>query len=374
MTTAPDAPAVLIAALSGRALAACARRGGYRPLVADLFGDLDTQELAEANERVPGTLTRGFTRNALLASLDRLATGRPVIGIVLGGGFEDRPRLLRSIAARHVLLGNTPDTVAAIKDPFQFAKTCAQASVPHPEIRHDRPAEGIWLRKRAGGAGGTHVAIGPRRTGVRPGRYYQRRVAGQPISAAFLAAGGACRVLGLSRQWTNPAPRRPFRYGGASRPAPITSTRAAELHDAVARLVARTNLQGLNSADFLVRDDGFDLLEVNPRPGATLDIFADPRGALFQWHLDACRGILPDTAPIWPGAAAAATVYARSSLCLPPNFPWPPWAADRQPPNEPVPSGAPFCTVLAEAKDAVAAEHLVHDRAAEILAQAETTP
>jgi predicted ATP-grasp superfamily ATP-dependent carboligase len=366
--------AVLIAALSGRALAACARRGGYRPLVADLFGDLDTQELAEANERVSGTLTRGLSRNALLASLERLTTDRPVIGIVLGSGFEDQPRLLHSIAARHVLLGNTPDTVAAIKDPFRFAETCAQASVPHPEIRYDRPAEGIWLRKRAGGSGGGHVAINPRRTGIRPGHYDQRRVAGQPISAAFLAAGGACRVLGLSRQWTNPAPRRPFRYGGASRPAPIPPARAAELHDAVTRLVAQTNLQGLNSADFLVRDNGFDLLEVNPRPGATLDIFADPQGALFQWHLDACQGILPHTAPLWPEAAAAATVYARSPLCLPPNFPWPPWAADRQPPNEPVPPGAPFCTVLAEAPNAAAAERLVHARAAKILAQAESTP
>ncbi len=66
-TADPNAPAVLIAALSGRALAACARRGGYRPLVADLFGDLDTRELAEACERVPGSLARGFAHDALLA-------------------------------------------------------------------------------------------------------------------------------------------------------------------------------------------------------------------------------------------------------------------------------------------------------------------
>src|ERR1700758_4467734 len=114
-------PAGLIASLSGRALAACARRGGYRPLVADLFGDLDTRELAEACERVPGSLTRGFAQAALLASLDRMAAGPDVLGVIVGRGFEVRPRLLRSIAARHVLLGNTPDAVIAIKDPFRFA-------------------------------------------------------------------------------------------------------------------------------------------------------------------------------------------------------------------------------------------------------------
>jgi predicted ATP-grasp superfamily ATP-dependent carboligase len=370
MTAGLGGPAVLIAALSGRALAACARRGGYRPLVADLFGDLDTRELAEASERVPGSLVRGFAQAALLASLDRLATGRGVIGVVTGSGFEARPRLLRSIAACHVLLGNTPDTVAAIKDPFRFAETCAHAGVPHPEVRRDRPAEGDWLRKRAGGSGGAHVAAATRRAGVRHGRYYQRRVAGQPVSAAFLAAGGACRVLGLSRQWTSPAPLQPFRYGGASRPAPVTPTRAAEIGDAVARVVAQTGLRGLNSADFLVRADGFDLLEVNPRPGATLDIFADRVGDLFRLHVDACFGVLPDVAPTWPGGAAAATVYARADICLPPGFLWPAWTADRQPSGEPVPAGAPLCTVLAEADDVDAAEGLVRNRAAEILARA----
>jgi predicted ATP-grasp superfamily ATP-dependent carboligase len=363
-------PAVLIASLSGRALAACARRGGYRPLVADLFGDLDTRQLSEACERVPGSLTRGFAKNALLASLDRLAAERHVIGVVVGSGFEDRPGVLDSIAARHELLGNTGDTVAAVKDPFRFAEACARAGVPHPEIRGDRPPRGRWLRKRVGGSGGVHIAASERASGVRRGRYYQRHVAGEPVSAAFLAAGGRCCVLGLSRQWADPTPRRPFRYGGASHPAEITSARAAEICDAVARVVSQTGLRGLNSADFIVREDGFDLLEVNPRPGATLDVFADREGALFRLHLDACNGCLPLAAPDWQSAAAAATVYADVTICLPQDFAWPDWSADRQPPGETVPEGAPLCTVLAEAADAAIAESLVRDRTAEMLARA----
>jgi predicted ATP-grasp superfamily ATP-dependent carboligase len=370
MTADLDAPAVLIAALSGRALAASARRSGYRPLVVDLFGDLDTRDLAEASERVPGSLARGFTQNALLASLDRLAAGRRVIGVVTGSGFENRPRLLRCVAGRHVLLGNTAEVVAAIKDPFRFAAICVRADVSHPEIRRDRPVGGAWLRKRAGGSGGTHVVAVTRRAAVRQGLYYQRRVAGEPVSAAFLAAGGACRVLGLSRQWADPAPLQPFRYGGASRPAPVTPGRTAEIGDAVARVVAQTGLRGLNSADFLVTEDGFHLLEVNPRPGATLDIFADRVGDLFRLHVDASLGVLPDVAPAWPGGAAAATVYAHADICLPAGFQWPAWAADRQPSGEPVPAGAPLCTVLAEADDVDAAEGLVRHRAVEILASA----
>ena len=91
---------------------------------------------------------------------------------------------------------------------------------------------------------------------------------------------------------------------------------------------------------------------------------------MFRLHVDACLGVLPDSAPAWPGGAAAATVYAHADVCLPAGFLWPAWTADRQPSGEPVPAGAPLCTVLAEADDVGAAEGLVRNRAAEILARA----
>jgi uncharacterized protein len=43
---------VLLAAVSGRALAQSARRGGYLPLVADFFGDQDTVAAAHAHAQV----------------------------------------------------------------------------------------------------------------------------------------------------------------------------------------------------------------------------------------------------------------------------------------------------------------------------------
>ena len=52
--------AILIAAPSGRALAAAARRAGYRPLVADFFDDLDTRGFCAANRLIEGGLDTGF--------------------------------------------------------------------------------------------------------------------------------------------------------------------------------------------------------------------------------------------------------------------------------------------------------------------------
>jgi predicted ATP-grasp superfamily ATP-dependent carboligase len=359
-----DPPGVLIAAQSGRALAAAARRAGYVPLVADLFGDLDTRELAGAVAVVPGDLARGFERAGLLAALDRLAAGRAPVGLVVGSGFERRPALLRALAG-HGLLGNAAATVARLKDPFAFAALCRDCDVPHPPVALV-PGEGAWLRKRAGGAGGGHVRPAAGRA-VRPPHYLQRAVAGTPVSALFLADGRRSLTLGFSEQWCAPAPRRPYRYGGAVRPAALAPATQQALREATDRLARAAGLVGLNSADFRVRPDGFDLLEINPRPGATLDLFADAAG-LFQWHLDACRGRLPAGPPGFAGAAAAAVVYAPRPLVLPDDFAWPAWTADRQPPGLPVPLQAPLCSVLATAADAAAARALVEHRAACILA------
>lgn len=360
---------VLIAAVSARALAQAARRDGYAPLAADLFGDNDLRAAACAHERLPGGLHRGIRGPALLAALARLAEGRAPIGLVCGSGFESRPALLGRLARRHELLGNDAATVRAVKDPLKLAGLCRRLGIPHPEIRFDAAPDGDWLSKRIGGAGGAHIR--PVRAGRRPGRgrYLQRRVGGAPVSVLFLADGSACRVLGFTEQWSSPRPRRRYRYGGAARPAVLAPPVAQALTGAVARLAAGARLVGANSADFLVDDGEFHLVEINPRPGATFDLFSGP--GLFAAHLAACAGKLDHTLPLPGGGAAAAIAYARAPLTIPPGFAWPEWAADRQPAGSPVAAHEPLCTVRAEAATAAAARALVMERIETILAMAE---
>ena len=60
-------------------------------------------------------------------------------------------------------------------------------------------------------------------------------------------------------------------------------------------LADRAGLLGLCSADFIRSEDGYWLVEINPRPGATLDIFDSPEAPLMEAHL-APRGARPGTA------------------------------------------------------------------------------
>src|SRR5215475_13607178 len=151
---------VLIAAISGRALAASARRGGYVPLVADFFGDEDTRALAERHVRLDTNIARGMVADKLFDALETLASAQRPAGTVCGTGFEDRLELLARVGERWGLLGNSAETVARVKDPLAFAALCSECEIPHPQTSLRRPAEPRnWLAKRRGGAGGTHITL-----------------------------------------------------------------------------------------------------------------------------------------------------------------------------------------------------------------------
>jgi predicted ATP-grasp superfamily ATP-dependent carboligase len=369
-------PTVLIAAASGRALAASARRAGYAPLVTDFFGDEDTIAAAQAHVRIRPHNGRSIDPDELIAAFHALAATHDPSGAVCGTGFEDRPDVLARIAQHWTLIGNSPATVARIKDPTFLAALCRRCGIPHPDTRPDLPNDAAgWLAKRSGGAGGTHIRIVAGERTAPEAYYFQRRVSGDPVSALVLADGYSAMVLGFSAQWSSPAPEQPFRYGGAVQPAPLTRATAGALSGAVQQLTSLISLVGLNSFDFLVDGREFHLLEINPRPGATLDIF-EPRGgaSMFAMHVEACRGILPDTPPTYGRAAASAIVYADRDIPRIPSLSWPGWVGDRPIAGSSISAQSPLCTVFASAATAALARKLVDRRARAILARLRARP
>jgi uncharacterized protein len=358
--------AVLIAAISGRALAMSARRGGYLPLVADFFGDQDTVAAAQAHVPLASAFAQGFRKHDLASALARLARQHVPVGIVCGTGFEDRPQLLAWLEQRWRLFGNGADTVARVKDPEIFAALCRHCDLAHPRISLSAPAaRDGWVAKRRGGSGGAHVtAAWTKEFGGDV--YYQSVVPGRSVSALILANGRSAIALGFSEQWVCPTVRQPFRYGGAVRPANIAPVVVERLAESACRLATALALKGLNSVDFMVDGDNFSILEVNPRPGATLDIFESDAGALFALHMAACKGDLIGEAPRFDGASACAIVYAERDVVAPGQFKWPSWCADRPSAGIAIKPGEPVCTVHADAATAVEARTLVNRRLAQV--------
>lgn len=354
---------VLIAALSGRALAQSARRAGWLPFVLDAFGDLDTREVAEAVEQVPVGSDWRLEREPLLEAARRLAPAP--IPLVHGSGFERHPDLLEALAERRELLGTGPAAVRRAKDPFAFAALLAELGLPHPEVRAEPPPDPAgWLVKRRGGAGGGHVR--PACTGgASPGCYYQRQVPGRAVSVLVLGDGREAVSLAASEQWAEPAAERPYRYGGCAAPAAVPASLARD----AARLAAACGLHGLGSVDALCEGERCWILELNLRPGASLDAYERAFGvSLFRHHLAACRGTL-GALPEAARAAAAMILWAPERLVIPAGFRWPVWSADRGAAGTVVPAGGPVCTVLGEGLSAEEARQVAETRAFTLLSR-----
>ncbi len=340
-------------------------------LACDLFLDADTRECADDCERAPGNLASGLDRHKLSDTLNRLASRNNAAGcaIVYGSGFEDRPELLEVIGHRFRLLGNSAETVRKTKDSDRLAFAARALGIRHPQtaMRAKGDAEG-WLVKRRGGSGGTHVRhFSPSQDAPSPHDYFQRFVPGRAVSLLFASAPGRFVALGVSEQWTDPTANAPFRFGGAAQPAGTRVQTVSAMIESSKALAGEFGLRGLCSADFIVDGKAPVLIEINPRPGATLDIFRTAAANPIDLHL-ACFD--PDGVDInWPGtgdAGASAVVYAESSLVISGSEPWPEWTADRPPGGTRISPGDPVCTVMARGPGTGAAKALVKQRMVKI--------
>ena len=396
-------PTVLIAAQSGRALAEAARRAGLLPLVADLFADLDTRAAAHAAVAVPGRIGAGFRLADLVPALDRLraAAPTPPIGLVLGSGFEDRPRAVGALDRRFGVIGCSRAAIAAAKNPERLATLCATLGIAHPEVVRDVPDDGrTWITKRIGASGGTHIRFARGPGPVARGRYAEPMLAGRPVSLTFLSGMGAGGIVpvGFARQVFEPTAGLPFRFGGLVAPVRFGAAIEAEVVRAAAALATALGLRGIATLDFLVHDEGsgwpghdagacdmggrvelasdtWTLMEINPRPGHSLDVMDHGAIPLFTAHVAAARGETVDPDGVRLDAAgpdetstvrASRIVYAEADIASCPAVAWPDWVRDRPEPGTVIGEGEPIATVVAEAGDEDAAFRAAEQRVAAV--------
>lgn len=357
----------LIAAACARPLAASARRAGVRAAVLDFFADADTETLGFPCRRVALPDGLRFDVAALVLAADELSPVRERAGVVCGSGFERVPELMSEISAGRSLLGNPPDLVNQAKDPSRFFPLLDALRIPHPPVSLAAPAnpEG-WLAKRRGGAGGIGVVPASRATGQRD-EYYQRHERGRSLSALFLADGYRALLVGFNESHVRPLAGTPFLYGGGVGGIRLSPALEQEITAALQRLTAAIGLVGLNGLDFLLREDGWSALELNPRPTASIEYYdEDWRSGLFAAHVEACAGQLPASRPASRSCRGHAIVYAPRNFTVSPTLRFPEWCRDLPRPGSVIPPEGPVCTVHAEAATPTVVNRLLAQRRAEI--------
>ena len=325
----------------------------------DLFGDADLAG-------------RAVTRDSLTALVDAAVT-EPPGEVVYGASFENHPVLVERLAERHALLGNTPDTLRAVRDPARLGAVLRDAGLALPSLA---PTRG--LRKPLRGGGGTRVRDW--RGGRLPaGTYAQERIDGLPCSAAAVADGRDAVVLGTSEQLVGERAFgvRGYRWCGNLTPPRLPPReRRALLEQARAIcscLAAAFALRGLFGVDFIWDGEHAWTHEVNPRPTASLETIATAHGVRpFAAHVEACGGRLP-APPSTAGPVAAAgkaIVYASEDVRVPDTRDWVDRGIRDVPhPDEAIPTGHPVCTLIATGPSPAAVLTGLEARAAALRAE-----
>ncbi len=344
----------LLAGISTRALAQSAVHAGYRVTSMDFFGDSDQP----ADARV-FSLVRDLHQPPTLLNLAKaastLADGVDVV--VVESGLENEPGFFTLLPPKK-MLGNTLESIRGVRDLHQVKTALNRTGMQLPLTYTQGmalPKSGRYLRKNLAHSGGMGVTEWDPTHPLSEGELLQEFIEGELASACFIADGKRAKLLGVSRQYAGEkalgAP--PFAWcGNVTVPSPVPAQGAIEA--AVQALVRTFGLVGLNGIDFILRDGIPWLIEVNPRPPASFELYEKALGInAFQLHLDACRGKLPETLP----EAPANTFYGKGILYTQRDVRLRDAStltdqtiADIPHPGEEIPAGAPVCTLLESGK------------------------
>lgn len=387
-----DGMRLLIAGSSTRAAAQSARRAGLSPVCIDAYADYDLQQMAAV--RCVADFPRG---------VPAAARESPTLPWMYTGGLENHPRVIDALNFRHRLLGNGPDMLARIRDPWWVAGCLQAAELPVIELRSREetapPADGRWLRKPLAGAGGRGIRVWDEAARAAQGEsdawYFQRLATGYPYSAQFVAYPGQTWLAGVTRQLVGlrGVHAGPFAWCGTVTPVQLPAAAVETMRRIGCQLAAQARLQGAFGCDFVVEGETPWLTEVNPRYTSAMEVVEFRRQfSLVQRHVEACLAFglhdfggpgapLPqfkfDPSDVSPGGDHSELTQPEGCgggpVCLSPGrvlgklvlfadrefvctdartllagtcVDGMPFVADLPHPGQPIPAGAPICTVF----------------------------
>ncbi len=242
----------------------------------DVFGDLDTLMAASRWMPIGRPENASIDPEMLLAALHALSRSDAASAWIAGGGLDGMPDVLSDGSKLLPLIGTAAQHVRQIKDAKVFFDVLSACGIDHPPVCHDMPDPPAgWLIKDAHGSGGQHIRLAEVAVDqVSPSSsYFQQRVDGSPMSATFLANGHDVAILGFNQLMVRSIGGCPYVFCGAIGPVPVSTAVRQSIGQALAKLTPALHLKGLCSLDFILDGDRSMVLEINPRPPASMALY-----------------------------------------------------------------------------------------------------
>ncbi|MGD2247510.1 MAG: ATP-grasp domain-containing protein [Candidatus Methanofastidiosia archaeon] len=332
---------------STRALAESCVKAGKVCTAIDFFGDLDQEKICDiiGLHREYKVDLESFDPSLFLEVINEVSGDR----IVYVGPLENYPQILATLNQKYIIVGNDPKTVQNVRTWENLVQFCKKNSILYPKTLEGEQYV-VKPKKSGGGVGITRLS----------GHVIQKFVKGKDYSVSFLGNGVTAEVVSVNEQLMGKKEfgAKEFWYCGNITPVPFE-----DMHNVCEKLVKEFKLKGSCGLDFVVDNNSIYMMEVNPRPQATLELVEKAFNVnMFLLHENAVNGKLqsiPGSKRVW----GKAIVYAEQDITMPDTTEWLyyKWIKDVPHPFENIKKSDPMCTVLADGQDRDDCfEHLVH--------------
>ncbi len=292
---------VLVAGFATRHVAQSAFHAGYEVCAVDHFCDQDLSWYTRDRIRfedladLPGAMEQMCQRHAF----DQL---------IVTSGAEELPCTIP-------LCGTPREQVARFLDKLDIQHFFEENNVTVPRLLPDGkyPAM-IKPRRGAGGWRNAVISTAAEQQAwelLYPDVEYirQEMIAGIPASVCCVADGKRARAIAANEQVLRGNGESSFGFCGSI--TPFEHPLSGLMMKVAEQIAAASGCKGTVGIDFVVGDEQVHAIEINPRFQGTVDTVERALGCnLFQYHGDACAGILPEKSPVKKQVAVRSILFA----------------------------------------------------------------
>lgn len=334
---------IIIIANSGRMLAQMAKNSGYDVVVIDCFSDTDTQILSLECIKVDS-----LALDSIKPAVCHLASQYKRSFAIVGSGFERYFSSLKYLHQKLKVLGNTPSVFSAVQNKPDFFSTLKQLKIPYPESYFQVPElKNGWLVKPMQGEGGLGIKKFKSLSETHANCYWQRFISGIPLSVLFIANGSGFKICGFHQQNIASISDNEFVFSGVISQPELDEEIKIQLNHWVSSLVKEFGLIGLNSIDFILDSDQCYVLEINPRPSASMQLYDSN---LVTGHINSCLYQSLDIDINIETYSAYQIVFAETKVVIKKEIKWPKWVVDRPQAESIINTGMPICSIIARSR------------------------
>lgn len=298
---------VLVAGFATRHVVQSAFHAGYEVCAVDHFCDQDLFWYTKDRIRFEDLAD-------LTDAVDEMCRRHAFDMLIVTSGAEELPSSIP-------LCGTPQNKVARFLDKLdiQYFFEANAVSVPRLLEQGEFPA----MIKPRRGAGGWRNAIVNTAAEQRawellnPDADYirQEMIDGIPASVCCVADGKQARAIASNEQILRGGEESSFGFCGSV--TPFDHPLSKQMMKMAEQIAAASGCTGTMGIDFVVGDKMPYAIEINPRFQGTVDTVEQAHNCnLFQYHVDACAGTLPQSSPLMKQVAVRSILFADRDITI----------------------------------------------------------